>query len=135
MKNQFILLTAFTVLALTAVGCISTVSGNRTGTFWFNSDRVEARYERPIDQVFTAAKSVLAHNGTLTLDGSASGQTNAVRVLEGQVKQHPVWIRVEGLDARLTEIKVQARTSKNMGVADLDLAHEIDKEIALQLTR
>ena len=123
------------MVALGLVGCISTVTGNKAGSFWFNADSVAARYERPIDQVYAAAKEVVAHNGAVTLDGSASGQTNAVRVLEGQVKQHSVWIRVEGLDARLTEVKVQARTSKNMGIADLDLAHEIDKEIALQLTR
>jgi hypothetical protein len=58
---------------------------------------------------------------------------NDVRVIEGKIKQDNVWIRVEGIDARLTQLTVQVRTTK--GTSDMALAHELDKEVALHLSR
>ncbi|HTI99235.1 MAG TPA: hypothetical protein VL527_10165 [Dongiaceae bacterium] len=115
------------------VGCVNTVDGNKRAAFPFLKDRVEARYERPVDQVVTAAKEVLAYNGTIDSTGQLFNQTNEVRVLEGKVKQRTVWIRVEAVDPRVTGLTVQVRTSG--GTSDLDLAHELDKEIALKLVR
>jgi hypothetical protein len=133
MKNIFLLLISLASLGVTLVGCVNTVSGNKTaGVPWLN-DRVEARYERSLDQVFNAAKDVIIRNGTISSAGTLFNQTNDVRVIEGKVKQQNVWLRIEALDPRLTAVTVQTRTSK--GGADMPLAHEIDKEIALELAR
>jgi len=43
-----------------------------------------------------------------------------------------VWIRVEAIDPQITQVTVQARTSVG---GDSQEAHELDKEIALQLAR
>ena len=47
--------------------------------------------------------------------------------------QRNVWIRVTAVDSRTSQVDVQARGS--WGNSDLDLVHEIEKEIALQLAR
>jgi virulence-associated protein VapD len=125
----------FVLIGISAalVGCVNTVGGTKTTAVPFLKDRVEARYERSLDQVFSAAKDVLARNGAIARAGTLYNQTNDIRVLEGKVKQATVWIRVESVEAHLTGVTVQSRTSR--GGADLALAHEIDKEIALQLAR
>lgn len=115
------------------VGCINTVGGTKTAAVPFVKDQVQARYERSLEQVYVAAKEVLARNGAISRAGTLYNQTNDIRVLEGKVKQTTVWIRVESVDPHLTDVIVQSRTSR--GGSDLALAHEIDKEIALQLVR
>jgi hypothetical protein len=129
MKIKFI---AFLPLAGLLAGCINTVTDTKTAAVpWFNSDRVAARYERPADVVYEAAKDVLTHDGALESAGSLYNQTNAVQVLSGKVQQDNVWVRVEAVEPHLTALTVQTRTPH--GLADRDLAIEIDKEIALQL--
>jgi hypothetical protein len=49
----------------------------------------------------------------------------------GKVNQRNVWIRVEPVDPKVTEVTVEART--RAGLRDQDLVHELEKEIALQL--
>jgi hypothetical protein len=61
------------------------------------------------------------------------GNTNIVRVVEGKVNQRSVWVRVEPVDARITSVMVQVRTPG--GGKDVDLTHELEKQIALQLSR
>jgi hypothetical protein len=51
--------------------------------------------------------------------------------LEGSVNTRTVWVRVEPLDDRVTRVIVQSRTRG--GAADLEMAGEIDKQIALKL--
>jgi hypothetical protein len=120
-------------ISLGLVGCINTVSGTKKAAIPFLKDRVEARYERSADQVFTAAKAVVARSGTIASAGSLFNKTNDVRVLEGKVKQSTVYVRVEAIEPRLTAVSVQARST--YGTGDRDLAIQIDKEIALQLAR
>lgn len=124
-------------LAVAAVGCVDTVSGRKTAGVPFVKDTIEARYERPMDQVFQAAKEVLRFNGTLANESILHNQTNAlnniVKTAEGRVNQRTVWVRVEQIDPRITAVAVQARTSG--GGSDIDLASEIDKQIALKLVR
>jgi len=133
MKNKFLLPVVIAMSAALWVGCVNTVSGNKTAGVPWVTDRVQARYERSLDQVFNAAKDVLIRNGTIGSAGTLFNQTNDVRVIEGKVKQDNVWIRVEAIDPRLTALTVQTRTSK--GGTDMPLAHELDKEIALELAR
>ena len=132
MKTKILL--AVAAVAIVAVGCVSTVSGNKTGAVPFKRDKIEGRYERPMQQVYQAAKDVLAFNGMITAE-STLATTNSVPALalEGKVNQRSVWIRVQQVDSRITEVIVQARTK--WGGSDLDLVHELEKEIALKLVR
>ncbi len=109
-------------------GCVETVDGRSQAGVPFVKDKVEGRYERPAPQVFAAAKKVLAFNGTLT------GENTINNSLEAKVNQDSVWVRVEEMDTtKVSHVIVQARTKG--GGTDLDLAHEIEKQIALQLVR
>jgi hypothetical protein len=55
----------------------------------------------------------------------------AALALEGKVNQRSVWIRVEQVDPKITAVIVQARNK--WGGRDLELVHELEKEIALKL--
>jgi hypothetical protein len=132
MKIKLLAFLPFAAVAVLLAGCVNTVTETKTAAVpWFNSDRVQARYERPADVVYSVAKDVLAHNGAVESAGSLFNETNAVQVLTGKIQQDNVWIRVETIEPRLTAIAVETRTSR--GLADRDLAIEIDKEIALAL--
>lgn len=124
-------------IALLAAGCVDTVTGRKTAAVPFIKDKLESRYERPAEQVFQAAKDVISFNGALVHEGTLYGQTNAigntVRTVEGKVNQRTVWVRVEQVEPRVTAVAVQTRTSA--GGTDIDLAAEIDKQIALKLVR
>lgn len=129
MKMNFLALIAG--LALAAAGCVGTVNGKRTGAVPFVNDKVEGRYERTPAQVYEAAKSVLSFNGTVLNESTIHG-TNTVLALEGKVNQRKIWIAVQPLDAKVTSVVIQARTSG--GAADRALGHELDKQIAVKLT-
>jgi hypothetical protein len=120
-------------VALLGVGCVETVSGRKTAGVPFIKDEVEGRYERSVDQVFQAAIQVVKLNGTLINESILHNETNTVKTVEGKINQRSVWVRVEPVDAKVTAVKVQTRTKA--GGSDLDLAHEIEKQIALQLVR
>lgn len=120
-------------LALVVTGCVDTVAGRKTTGVPFIKDTIEARYERPMDDVFKAAKEVIAFNGTLVNESLLYGQTNLVKTVEGRVNQRNVWVRIEQVDPKQTSVAVQTRTPG--GGSDIDLAAEIDKQIALKLVR
>lgn len=113
-------------------GCVRSLDGRKRAGVPFVKDSIEGRYERPVEQVFAAARKVVEFNGTLSTEGTIHG-TNTVRVLEGKVNQRSVWVRVEPVDARITSVIVQVRTPG--GNKDTDLTHELEKQIALQLAR
>lgn len=129
MKTKILFTLAGALLAVT--GCVSTVSGGKAPGVPFISDKMEGRYERPLDQVFEAAKEVVKFNGTLVNESILHGETNAVKTVEGKVNQRNVWVRVEAVDPKVTAVVVQTRTPG--GGSDLPLAHEIEKQIALKL--
>jgi len=133
MKTKFF--TSVAVLALVAfvVGCVNTVSGRKTAAVPFLKDRVQGRYERPVEEVFTAAKEVIKVNGTLLNESTLHTSTNSVRVLEGKVNQRSVWVRVEEIDPKVSGVTVQVRNKA--GGKDTDLTHELEKQIALKLVR
>jgi hypothetical protein len=116
---------------LVAVGCVSTVNDRTTAGMPFIKDRVEGRYERTPDQIFTATKTVVGKLGTVVNESTLYNPTNTVRTVQGKVNQRTVWVRIEPLDPKVTAVIVQTRTPG--GISDLDLAHEIEKEIALEL--
>ena len=124
-------------LAALAVGCVQTVTGEKTAGVPFIKDTMESRYERPADQVFDAAKAVVREDGVLINEGTLYGQTNAVgnivKTVQGRVNQRSVWVRVEQVDPRVSDVTVETRTQG--GLSDIDLAAQIDKQIALKLAR
>jgi hypothetical protein len=120
-------------VAVIATGCIQTVSGTRTAAVTWSKDQIQGRYQRSPDQVYQAAVTVIQTDGVLITEFIPHDVTNTVRSLEGKVNQRNVWIRVEGADPKITTATVQARSK--MGVSDVDLAAQIQTEIALQLSR
>ena len=131
MKEKFFLL--LLGASLITAGCISTVNDRHTAGVPFIKDRVEGRYERPLDQVYDAAKEVIKFNGAMVNESILHTETNMVKTVEGKVNQRTVWVRVEAMDPKITGVAVQTRTSG--GGSDLDLAHEIEKQIALKLVK
>ena len=120
-------------IAIITAGCISTVSGTKTSAVPFTKDTVHGRYERTVDQVYQASVAVVQNNGVLITEFIPHDTTNTVRALQAKVNQRNVWISVTAVDPTITAVAVQARTK--MGASDIDLAHELEKEIALQLAR
>ena len=118
---------------LVGTGCVSTVNERTSPGLPFVKDRVEGRYERTVDQVFDASKQVVKTMGVLVREGVIYGQTNEVKTVEGKVNQRNVWIKVEGIEPKITSVIVQTRTPG--GGADIDLAHELEKQIALKLVQ
>jgi hypothetical protein len=120
-------------IAIVTAGCVKTVSDTHTATVSFGKDSVEGRYERPMDQVYQTAVQVIQHNGVVITEFIPHDTTNVVRSLQGKVDQSDVWVRVEAENPSISSVVVQARTK--WGNKDIDLAHELEKEIALQLAR
>ncbi|HEX7654485.1 MAG TPA: DUF3568 family protein [Verrucomicrobiae bacterium] len=120
--------------ALVAVtGCVSTVTDNNTLATTWSQDTVAGRYNRSVDQVYQAAIYVIQQNGVLLTEYIPHDATNNVRSLMGRVNESRVYVRVQEIDAKTSQVDVQARTK--WGVSDLDMVHELEKEIALQLAR
>lgn len=132
MKIKF-LLPIFSAATLLAIGCVSTVNDRKTAATPFLKDRVMGQYQRSVDQVYGAAKTVMVRNGQLLTESNIHTTTNRVEALEGRVNQRNVWMRVEAVDPKVTAVTVQVRT--RAGGRDLDLAHELEKEIAIELIK
>jgi hypothetical protein len=118
------------------LGCVNTVNDRTTPGVPFVKDKIEGRYERPVDECFNAAKDVVRTLGTLTSEEILHSQTNPVapvKIVTGKVNQRNVWVRIEAVDPTVTSVIVQTRTPG--GTSDIDLAHEVDKRIALKLVK
>ena len=124
---------AFLGIGLIATGCVRTVSGTKTAAWPLVKDRIEGRYQRPVNEVYEAAKAVITDNGVLIQEYIPHDTTNTVRALDGKVKQRTVWVRVESIDPTITSVTVQARTKG--GGRDIELVHELEKQIALKLVK
>jgi hypothetical protein len=120
-------------IAMIATGCVSTVTDTNTAAVPLQRDRVEGRYQRTVDQVYLASVQVIQNNGVVITEFIPHDTTNIVRSLRGKANQCDVWLRVESVDPQVTQVTVQARTK--WGASNVDLAHELEKEIALQLSR
>lgn len=131
--NTKVLAGVLALAAVLAVGCVRNVSGGRTAGVPFVKDRIEGRYQRPVDVVFNAAKEVVLENGILNNESILHNETNQVKTLVGKVNQRSVFIRVEPIEPKVTAVVVQTRIPG--GGADVDLAHQLEKQIALKLVR
>ena len=124
-KNAFVLL-AISTLAFVTAGCVSTVDNRKIGGDPFAKDKLIRVYERPVLQCWAAAKDVLAANGTIIHEDVMQS------TLTARVDTRTVLVKTESIDPRMTRVTLQVRTK--MRNADLDLAGELDKQIALRLT-
>lgn len=125
MNLKRIFLVPLGVATLCLSGCVGTLDGRHQAGMPWVKDRIETRYEFGPAQLWTAAKDVLKHQGTL------QGEDTLKNVLEGSVDERKIWIRVEEFDTRTTRLYVQARTKG--GAPDLEMAAFIDKQIAVRL--
>jgi len=117
--------------AIIAAGCVHTVSDTTTFAVSYGRDTVSGRYQRPLDEVYQASVKVIGENGVLLTEHIPHDYTNEVRSLEGRVNDRKVFIRVEQIDPKISQVDVEARTK--MGRVDIDLVHELEKDIALEL--
>jgi hypothetical protein len=127
MKIKLFALLLVAVLAGIATGCVETVNGHSEAGVPFLKDTIDSSYERSVPQVIAAARAVIKFNGQLTGDNTVNNS------LEGKVNQCTVFVRVDEVDAAkpISRVFVQART--RAGGRNIDLAAEIQKQIALQL--
>lgn len=126
----------FAVALLTlvvAVGCVKTVNDRKTAGSPFVNDKLENRYQRPMDQAYKASVAVIGRMGTVSREGIINPGTNEVKTIEGRVNERKVWVRVQAVDPAVTAVTVQVRTSG--GGSDKPLTHEIATQIALELAR
>jgi Protein of unknown function (DUF3568) len=132
MKTKFFAAFAGIGIIIVAAGCVSTVSGTHTMGMPLVKDSVQGRYNRSVDEVYRASVAVINNNGVVLTEYIPHDTTNTVRSLLGKVNQENVWVQVEAVDPQITQVTVQARTRFG---GDLEEAHELEKEIALQLAR
>jgi hypothetical protein len=123
-KNAFTFLT-ISALALFSAGCIRTVDNRREYGDPMVKDKIVRVYERPVLQAWAAAKDVLAANGTIINEDVMQSAISA------RVDTRTVRVKTESIDPKMTRVTTQVRTK--FGNSDLDLAGEIDKQIALRL--
>lgn len=130
MKKELFAILA--IAALGVVGCVSNVTETKPGSMPAYRDRVESRYDRPLKDVFVAAKRALNSYGNITAESVFSTGTNQVRTLSGSVNQAKVWLRIEGVTPAATLVTVQMRAA--VGGTDLAMANELQNRIALELS-
>jgi hypothetical protein len=126
---------AFAILAgvaLGVAGCASNVAEPTPGSMSGYRDRVERRFDRPLNVVFEASKRALNTYGIITAESAFSAATNQVRTLSGTVNRSKVWMRIEGAAPSATLVTVQMRAA--LGGSDLTMANELQNRIALELT-
>jgi hypothetical protein len=125
MKTNWMILLTAAVITVFSTGCVKTVDGHMKAGVPFIKDKIVSSYERPVAQIFAAAKEVLAANGTLNREDTIN------KTIEGKVNQRTVFVKIAEVDPNVTQVIVQVRTKA--GVSDIDLAAELDKQIALRL--
>jgi hypothetical protein len=125
MKVNFTRFLAVAMLLALFTGCYSTLDNRTNLGMPLAKDKIESRYERPVETIFAAAKEVLRFNGTLY------GENTISHTLEAKVDTRTVYVSVDEVEPKVSRVIVQAR--KKSRLPDIDLAAEIDKQIALKL--
>ncbi len=108
-------------------GCVETVDGHSHAGVPFMKDKVEGRYERSVPRVLAAVRAVVKFNGQLVSDNSVNNS------IEAKIDRDSVYIMVEELDPVKPVSRVVVQVRSRSGGRDLDLAHELEKQIAIQL--
>ncbi len=130
-KTVAALIVSFALLTV-MTGCIGTETGETKAGVPFIKDKFTGQYERPVDQVFQAAKDVSKDMGQLIREGTVYENGVAIKTVQAKINDCNVWMRIEPVD-KITAVTVQART-KNGG-SNMELVHEVEKEIAVKLAR
>lgn len=125
MKTRFSALLAVSLLSLLVAGCVKTIDGHMKPGVPLIKDKIVSRYERPVQPIFDAAKEVLANLGTLVREDRINN------VVEAKVDTRTVRVKVDAEEGGVSRVTTQVRTKA--GGADVDLAAEVDKQIALRL--
>lgn len=125
MKPRFSVLLTAGLLAVAAVGCVKTVDGQMKYGMPMIKDKIISRYERPVQPIFDAAQEVLKNLGTLAREDRINN------TLEAKVDNRTVRVRVDAEEGGVSRVTTQVRTK--VGGSDIDLASEVDKQIALKL--
>ena len=112
-------------------GCVQTVNDRHAFAVSPGKDKFESRYERSVDQVYAAALEVIKANGTISRESVINPGTNAVKTIEAKVNGRNVWVRVQAVDAKVTAVTVQVRTTG--GGTDLDLTQQLQNQIGIKL--
>jgi hypothetical protein len=87
MKRNVALVLVVIVSAGVLTGCVGTVDGRHRVGMPLVNDRIQATYERAPQEIWTAAKDVIAYNGVLTSEDVLKA------TLEGAVDARKVWVR------------------------------------------
>jgi hypothetical protein len=124
MKNLFVIVGCCVAIAALS-GCVNTLDGRKQAGVPGLKDKIESKYQFPPAQVLTAARAALKHNGTIVSDDSVTQTVTA------KVDTRTVIVKVSEIDPKVTGVIVQVRAKG--GGTDIDLAAEIDKQIALNL--
>ena len=119
--------------AVVATGCVSTASGGKAAGVPFINDQFQSLYKMPPGVVFQAAKDVLKSDGVVTNEGTNYDGTNEVQFVQARVNECRVWVSVSVASPGTTQAVVQVR--RGSGGTDLVLANQIDKEIAVRMSR
>jgi hypothetical protein len=134
MKMKFLAVAGVVALTFCGGGCYSKVSGGGRMGVPFLKDKVYGNYARPMAEVCSAAIQVIKDNGAVvkeTTNFNPTNQASQVKTIIGKVLERNVYVRVEAVDPKVTQIVVQARTSG--GGSDMPLSHELEKQVALKL--
>jgi hypothetical protein len=124
MKTNIFLAADCGALLALGPGCVSTPDGHHTPGMPLTRDTRTALYQRTTDQVAAATLVVLNRDGKLLVNNVVNN------TFQAKVNERNVWVKVTKVDDKTTELTVQARGP--MG-GDIDLASQLDKEIAIQL--
>ena len=106
-------------------GCYTTVDGGKKAGVPWMKDTIEGRYERSVEELYDAALEVLSFNGTLVSENRVNNS------LIAKVDTNTVYVQVEPVGPSISRILVQSRS--RYGRPDVDLASELEKQVALQL--
>ena len=125
MKIKTFFVVSVSALTLLTSGCIPTPDGRGAVGVKIASDTIHSRYDRTVAQLNDATRQVLKRNGKIQMDDVANNSFKA------RINEHNVWVKITKVDEKNSEVLVQARGTTT---GDIELAAEIDKQIALQLT-
>lgn len=125
--KKLLVVSLMAVVAGLSSGCYSTETGRTKFGLPFAKDSIVSRYNRPVSVVFGAAKEVLAFNGTLTSENLIDNTVTA------KADSKTIYVKVTEVEAGVAQVATQVRGSA--GGPDIDLASEIDKQIAIKLAQ
>lgn len=125
MKMKLMILTVVCCAAILFTGCVKTVTGDVKLGMIGKKDTISGNYPRTVKQVFDASKVVLARMGSLISENTINNSVSA------SVDLHKVYVKVTAAEGNSTTIEVQVRN--RYGGANIDLAAQIEKEVALEL--